>query len=472
MLGSGAVVSNRYRLEEHLATGGMGEVWRARDLALGRTVAVKVLLRSLVRDPDFAARFRAEARMMAALRHPGVVDVYDCGEDDLSDGEHVLYLVMEYVEGEPLSRRIATAGRLDLPEAMSVVAQAARALHAAHGSGIVHRDVKPSNLLVQPNGTVKLVDFGVARSAAVTSVTGTNAIVGTALYMAPEQARGRPVSAATDIYALGAVAYHCLSGHPPFPGDNPLEVAVRHLHDTPPPLPADVPAPARALVERALAKEPADRYPSAAALARDARAILAGRGDTVTLAAAAAGAAVPAADQTRTLAADAVGAPVAARPTAARGRGRRRTAVSVAGGALLALAGLTAVLAFTPDANAPTRQGPATPAPSAPTAKQVRMPGGDTPQTSGERAGSGSSAGATASPTSAPTRRPAGGGAAPTTAPTTDPAPTPDPTTPPGSEPQPTGSPDSPPPSPADGQAQPVATTNPTARPGTAAAEG
>ncbi|MFJ6194522.1 serine/threonine-protein kinase [Micromonospora sp. NPDC092111] len=272
VLSSEVVLSGRYRLDERVATGGMGDVWRATDLILGRQVAVKVLLPALVSDPDFIARFRAEARIMAALRNPGIVQVFDSGEDKLADGGRADYLVMEFVEGEPLSRRIEAAGHLDVAETMSIVAQAAQALHAAHAGGIVHRDVKPSNLLVQEDGTVVLVDFGVARSTNVTSITSTNAVPGTALYMAPEQASGRPVSAATDIYALGAVAYCCLTGQPPFTGDNPLQVAVRHLDDEPAELPADIPPPVRALVSRALAKDPADRFATGAELAAAARA--------------------------------------------------------------------------------------------------------------------------------------------------------------------------------------------------------
>ncbi|GIJ25049.1 hypothetical protein Vqi01_02110 [Micromonospora qiuiae] len=271
MLSSEVVLSGRYRLDERVATGGMGDVWRGTDLILGRQVAVKVLLPSLVSDPDFIARFRAEARIMAALRHPGIVQVFDCGEDDLPDGGRADYLVMEFVTGVPLSKRIEAEGRLTVSETMSVVAQAAQALHAAHLGGIVHRDVKPSNLLVQENGSVVLVDFGVARSTNVTSITSTNAVPGTALYMAPEQAAGRPVSGATDLYALGAVAYCCLTGSPPFTGDNPLQVAVRHLDDPPPELPHDIPEAVRVLVAQALAKDPADRFSSGAAMAEAAR---------------------------------------------------------------------------------------------------------------------------------------------------------------------------------------------------------
>ncbi|MGW3785410.1 serine/threonine-protein kinase [Micromonospora chokoriensis] len=277
MLSSEVVLSGRYRLDERVATGGMGDVWRASDLILGRQVAVKVLLPALVSDPDFIARFRAEARIMAALRHPGIVQVFDCGADDLpDDGGRADYLVMEFVAGEPLSKRIETAGRLDVAETMSIVAQAAAALNAAHRGGIVHRDVKPSNLLVQEDGTVVLVDFGVARSTDITSITSTNAVPGTALYMAPEQAAGRPVSGATDIYALGAVTYCCLTGSPPFTGDNPLQVAVRHLDDEPPELPHDIPEAVRALVSRALTKDPLDRFSSGAAMAEAARTAVTG----------------------------------------------------------------------------------------------------------------------------------------------------------------------------------------------------
>ncbi|MDZ5442967.1 protein kinase [Micromonospora sp. 4G57] len=274
MLSSEVVLSGRYRLDERVATGGMGDVWRATDQVLGRQVAVKVLLPALVSDPDFIARFRAEARIMASLRSPGIVQVFDSGADDLPDGSRADYLVMEFVEGEPLSRRIEAAGQLEVAETMSIVAQVAQSLHAAHARGIVHRDVKPSNLLVQEDGTVVLVDFGVARSTNVTSITSTNAVPGTALYMAPEQAAGRPVSGATDIYALGAVAYCCLTGSPPFTGDNPLQVAVRHLDDEPPELSPDIPQPVRELVARALAKDPADRFPDGAAMAAAARAAI------------------------------------------------------------------------------------------------------------------------------------------------------------------------------------------------------
>jgi serine/threonine-protein kinase len=258
----------------------MGEVWRATDVVLGRTVAVKVLLPALLTDAAFLARFKAEARILAAFRHPNVVDVYDFGESEL-DGRTAAYLVMAYVDGEPLSHRIATDGRLPVVDTLSVVAQAADALAAAHVGGVVHRDVKPGNLLVQADGTVVLVDFGVARSADITAITAANAVPGTVLYMAPEQVSGKPVAPTTDIYALGAVGYQCLAGVPPFNGEAPMEIALRHLNDEVPPLPDDTPEPVRTLVMRSLEKDPADRYQSAAEFAVAARAAAAAVGGTV-----------------------------------------------------------------------------------------------------------------------------------------------------------------------------------------------
>ncbi|MFC0505867.1 serine/threonine-protein kinase [Micromonospora costi] len=357
MLSSEVVLSGRYRLDERVATGGMGDVWRGTDLVLGRQVAVKVLLPTLVSDPDFIARFRAEARIMAALRHPGIVQVFDCGEDDLPDGGRADYLVMEFVEGEPVSKRIEAAGRLEVAETMSIVAQVAQALHAAHRRGIVHRDVKPSNLLVQEDGTVVLVDFGVARSTNVTSITSTNAVPGTALYMAPEQAAGRPVSGATDIYALGAVAYCCLTGAPPFTGENPLQVAVKHLDDEPPELPHDIPEAVRALVARALQKDPVDRFSSGAAMADAARAAVSdGAAPTAMVPL------TPLRDAGPDTHADLPGGAVVA-----TGRRGRRALVGAAGAVLVAVVGLAAALGAAKYADAPAVQLPTTPPAVAPT---------------------------------------------------------------------------------------------------------
>jgi serine/threonine protein kinase len=266
MISPGVSLGGRYRLDERIAGGGMGDVWRGTDEVLGRTVAVKILLPALLDEPGFAERFRGEARTMATVNHPGVVDVYDYGSD-----QQLAFLVMEYVEGDALSRTLSRVGRLTPARTMALVAQAADALQAAHANGIVHRDVKPGNLLVRPNGTLVLTDFGIARSALVGQLTVAGAVLGTASYISPEQAAGATATAASDVYALGVVAYQCLSGHRPFDGATPLEIAMKHVRDTPRPLPGDIPPAVRAIVDRALAKDPNARWPTAAAMAAVAR---------------------------------------------------------------------------------------------------------------------------------------------------------------------------------------------------------
>ncbi|SBT49955.1 serine/threonine-protein kinase [Micromonospora auratinigra] len=266
MLSPGVQLGNRYRLDERIASGGMGDVWRGTDQVLGRTVAVKSLLPALLDEPGFAERFRGEARTMATINHPGVVDVYDFGSD-----QHIAFLVMEYVEGDALSATLSRVGRLTPARTMALLAQAADALHAAHEKGIVHRDVKPGNLLVRPNGTLVLTDFGIARSELVGQLTAAGSVLGTASYISPEQATGAVATPASDVYALGVVAYQCLAGRRPFEGDNPLEIAMKHVRETPRPLPSDIPPQVKAIVERALAKDPSARWPSAAALAGVAR---------------------------------------------------------------------------------------------------------------------------------------------------------------------------------------------------------
>jgi predicted Ser/Thr protein kinase len=276
VLSPGTVLSERYELTERIAAGGMGEVWRGVDLMLHRPIAVKVVLPNLMADPEFLTRFRSEARMMAALRHPGIVQVYDYGENAVAGSGRMDYMVMEFIEGTPLAKKIQDAGRLSPADTMTIVAQVADALQVAHDAGIVHRDVKPANLLVRPNGALVLVDFGVARSTNVTGITSTNVVLGSANYMAPEQAEGHPVSGLTDVYALGAVAYCCLTGRPPYVGDNPLQVLAQLVYGELPTLPPDVPPAVASLVTRALAKNPAHRFPSASAMAQAARG--AGRG--------------------------------------------------------------------------------------------------------------------------------------------------------------------------------------------------
>src|SRR6059058_5830687 len=243
-------IGDRYRLEQRIAIGGMGEVWRATDTLLGRSVAVKVLKAEYAADPSFVQRFRNEARHTASLSHPGIANVYDYGE--VGD---MAFLVMELVVGEPLSTLLAREGRLEPRRALDIIGQAALALQAAHDAGVVHRDVKPGNLLVRPDGVVKVTDFGIARAADAVPLTRTGTVMGTAYYLSPEQASGRTVTPASDVYSLGAVAYECVAGRRPFPGDNPLAVATAHVRDTPPPLPADVPEPVRDLVLSALEKD-------------------------------------------------------------------------------------------------------------------------------------------------------------------------------------------------------------------------
>src|SRR4051812_27611480 len=266
MISPGVTLGGRYRLDERIAGGGMGDVWRGTDEVLGRTVAVKILLPALLDEPGFAERFRGEARTMATINHPGVVDIYDYGSEN-----GTAFLIMEYIEGDALSRTLSRVGRLTPARTMALVAQAADALHAAHEKGIVHRDVKPGNLLVRPNGTLVLTDFGIARSDLVGQLTAAGSVLGTASYISPEQATGSVATPASDVYALGVVAYQCLAGRRPFEGDNPLEIAMKHVREAPRPLPADIPPQVRAIVERALAKDPAARWPSAAALASVAR---------------------------------------------------------------------------------------------------------------------------------------------------------------------------------------------------------
>ena len=263
-----SLLADRYRLVERIATGGMGEVWRAQDVLLGRDVAVKTLKEQFVGDPDFRARFRAEARHAGRLGHPGIASVYDFGETDGS-----AWLVMELVEGEPLSSLLRREGALSVDRTLDLVAQAAAALQAAHEGGVVHRDVKPGNLLVRPDGVLKVTDFGIASATDAVPLTQTGSVVGTAYYLSPEQAAGRTATPASDVYSLGVVAYECLAGRRPFPGDNPVAVALAHLQAPVPPLRAAVPQPVRELVLRALAKDPADRFPGAADMGRRAAAL-------------------------------------------------------------------------------------------------------------------------------------------------------------------------------------------------------
>ncbi|MEU4539058.1 serine/threonine protein kinase [Streptosporangium sp. NPDC023825] len=271
MVAQGTTLAGRYRLSTRIGAGGMGEVWKGEDIVLARTVAVKVLLPGRTDDPGFLVRFQGEARAMATINHPGVVDVYDYGVHEVPGAGATAYLVMKFVDGEPLDRLLGRLRRVAPGAAMDLIAQAASALQAVHDQGIVHRDIKPGNLLVRSDGTLVLTDFGIARSDTASRLTDAGMVLGTAAYCAPEQAEGAPVTPAVDIYALGVVAYECLAGQRPFDGDTPVTIALKHIRETPPPLPPDVPPAVRALVERSLAKDPARRFPSAAAMSAAAR---------------------------------------------------------------------------------------------------------------------------------------------------------------------------------------------------------
>ncbi len=265
------VYGSRYRLTARIAGGGMGEVWRAHDDVLGREVAIKILRREYADDPTFLARFRAEARHSANLSHPGIAAVYDFGEGDSGPVAGASpYLVMEHVDGEPLSALVAREGALGPERTLDIVGQTALALQVAHDAGVIHRDVKPGNILVTPDGAVKITDFGIARATNSVPLTQTGAIMGTAYYISPEQASGQSVTPASDLYSLGIVAYECLTGRRPFAGDTPVSVALAQVRDEPPALPDTVPGPARALVMRLLDKDPAQRPASAGALGREA----------------------------------------------------------------------------------------------------------------------------------------------------------------------------------------------------------
>ena len=271
------VLDGRYELVERIAAGGMGEVWLAVDRHLGREVAIKLLHSTHAGDEQFRARFRAEARYAGSLSHPGITQVYSYGEHSPLGGP---YLVMEYVRGEPLSAILERAGRLPPETTLDIVSQAARALDIAHQSGIVHRDIKPGNLLIMADGTTKITDFGIAKARewGDPQLTATGIVMGTAMYVSPEQATGSTVTGSSDIYSLGVVAYECLAGQPPFVAEQPLAIAIMHKHDPVPPLPADVPWQVSDLVMAMLAKTPDGRPDTAqhvadrADIIRDARA--------------------------------------------------------------------------------------------------------------------------------------------------------------------------------------------------------
>ncbi len=257
-----ALLGGRYRLVHRLASGGMGQVWRAEDKILGRPVAVKLLRSEFTEDQAFIDRFRNEARRTAGLSHPGIACIFDYGE--IEEPGLTAYLVMELVDGAPLSAVLARERRLESEQVLDVVAQAALALGSAHEAGLVHRDVKPSNLLIRRDGVVKVTDFGIARTIGEAPLTEAGLVVGTAAYLSPEQVACRPPTPVSDVYALGVVAYECLAGRRPFTAEHPIALALAHQHNLPPPLPPDVPEPVRELVEQAMAKDARTRPPAVA----------------------------------------------------------------------------------------------------------------------------------------------------------------------------------------------------------------
>lgn len=276
---SGLTFGGRYQLSSRVAIGGMGEVWQATDLVIGRTVAIKILKDEYLGDPGFLERFRAEARHAALVNHEGIANVFDYGEEDGS-----AYLVMELVPGEALSAIIERERVLDPDRVLDMVAQTAAALQAAHAAGLVHRDIKPGNLLITPEGRVKITDFGIARIADQVPLTATGQVMGTVQYLSPEQASGHPASPTTDIYSLGIVAYEALAGRRPFTGESQVAIAMAQINETPPELPMTVPEPVRNLVYACLAKSPGDRPASASHLSRAAQSLR--RGDIAAAAAA------------------------------------------------------------------------------------------------------------------------------------------------------------------------------------------
>lgn len=269
---SGLTFGGRYQLSNRIAIGGMGEVWQATDLVIGRTVAIKILKDEYLGDPGFLERFRAEARHAALVNHEGIANVFDYGEEEGS-----AYLVMELVPGEALSTVLERERVLATDRVLDIVAQTASALHAAHAAGLVHRDIKPGNLLITPDGRVKITDFGIARIADQVPLTATGQVMGTVQYLSPEQASGHPASPTTDIYSLGIVAYEALAGRRPFTGESQVAIAMAQINETAPDLPVAISEPVRNLVYACIAKNPSDRPTSAAHLARAAQALR--RGD-------------------------------------------------------------------------------------------------------------------------------------------------------------------------------------------------
>jgi serine/threonine-protein kinase len=269
----GEVVAGRYELEELVGTGGMSSVFRARDTLLERRVALKILHQHFTEDEQYVERFRREARAVASLSHPNIVTILDRGED-----EGRQFIVFELVEGRTLAEVLHEEGRLPVPRALEIAIQVARGLGFAHEQGLVHRDVKPQNVILNGGGRAKVTDFGIARSLEVQGVTQSGAVLGTSNYIAPEQASGRPVDRTTDVYSLGVVLFELLTGEVPFPGESFVAVAMQHVSEPPPSVlevRQDVPVRVARAVDRALEKDPAERFPTMDAFAAELQACLA-----------------------------------------------------------------------------------------------------------------------------------------------------------------------------------------------------
>ena len=261
---AGRVIAGRYQLIRPEGEGGMATVWRAMDEQLEREVAVKILRPQFGADPGFAARFRNEARAAGALSHPNVVQVYDFGTD-ADTGEQ--YIVMQLVDGKDLATVLRERGALEVDQAVAIGASVADALEAAHQRGLIHRDVKPGNILLTPDGRTLVTDFGISRAIADASMTVTGMTIGSVHYFSPEQAAGEEVGPPSDIYALGIVVYEMLTGRRPFEGESAAGVALKRLNEPPPPMSTairPIPPPLEAVVMRALARDPAARFPDAA----------------------------------------------------------------------------------------------------------------------------------------------------------------------------------------------------------------
>jgi len=287
------ILAGRYEVGELIGRGGMAEVHIGHDNRLGRTVAIKILRSDLARDPSFQARFRREAQAAAALNHPAIVAVYDTGEDLLTDpatgaASHVPFIVMEYVEGHTVRDILQGGNAVPIPEAVEITQGVLAALDYSHRAGIVHRDIKPANVMLTPTGAVKVMDFGIARALAdsAATMTQTQAVIGTAQYLSPEQARGESVDARSDIYSTGCLLFELLTGRPPFQGDSPVSVAYQHVRENAPApssIASDVPEVLDRVTAKALAKDREQRYSTAAEFRADLDAAM--RGGAVSAAA-------------------------------------------------------------------------------------------------------------------------------------------------------------------------------------------